>query len=177
MTDSTDFHPSFLFGVAPRFGNLSNTRRATCYSRSLLHFSGAQVKRSNFVSWLVVNFVFMLVRAVTPVVAVHSRNQHQSDGFARPFWLVIGYPEPLDKARDWRRYNQHDQHGHDNPQRHHNGAAVGQHRHAGIVASTTAKQQGTMGMETSARQQRRYQHHDIGAKTRNEASNFGAATL
>ena len=41
MTDSTEFHPSFLFGVAPRFGNLSNTRRATCYSRSLLHFSGA----------------------------------------------------------------------------------------------------------------------------------------
>ena len=48
-------------------------------------FSGAQVKRSNFVSWLVVNSVSMLVRAVTPVVVVHSRNQHQSDGFARPF--------------------------------------------------------------------------------------------
>eukprot|EP00613_Pedinella_sp_CCMP2098_P079209 CAMPEP_0171945402 /NCGR_PEP_ID=MMETSP0993-20121228/48302_1 /TAXON_ID=483369 /ORGANISM="non described non described, Strain CCMP2098" /LENGTH=32 /DNA_ID= /DNA_START= /DNA_END= /DNA_ORIENTATION= len=31
-----------------------------------------------------------------------------------------------------------------------------------------------MSMETSARQQRRYQYHDIGAKTRNAASNFGA---
>jgi hypothetical protein len=34
-----------------------------------------------------------------------------------------------------------------------------------------------MGTETSARQQRRYQHDNNGAKARNEASNFGAATL